>query len=174
MWHPMYRQCLPATIYYPPHSRLPLLARLSFFPRLPGSGLPHGVGVGSPPTLSFFPRLPGSSLPHGVGVGSPPTLYFFPRLPGSSLPHGVGVSSPPTLYFFSRLPGSSLPHGVGVGSPPTLYFFPRLPGSSLPHGVSKDATYEIQHSSESVKHSSVIHKPYRGKIWRNGQKKAII
>ena len=47
---------------------------LSFFPRLPSSRLPHGLGFGSPPSLSFFPRLPGSSLPHGVGVGSPPSL----------------------------------------------------------------------------------------------------
>ena len=50
----------------------------------PRSRLPHGVGVGSPPSLSFFQRLPCSSLPHGVGVGSLPSLSFFPRLPSSS------------------------------------------------------------------------------------------
>ena len=41
-------------------------------PRQPGSRLPHGLGVGSPPSLSFFPRLP-----HGVGVGLPPSLSLF-------------------------------------------------------------------------------------------------
>ena len=52
----------------------------------PHSRLPHGVGVGSPLSLSFFPRLPCSNLPHGVGVGvgSLPSLSFFPRLPSSS------------------------------------------------------------------------------------------
>ena len=109
----MYRQGLPATISYPPCSRLP-----------------HGVGVGSPLSLSFFLRLPSSSLPHGIGVGSPPSLSFFLRLPGSSLPHGVGVGSPPSLSFFLRLPGSSLPHGVGVGSPPSLSLFWRFPRKS--------------------------------------------
>ena len=33
------------------------LARLSFFPRLPGSNLPHGVGVGSPLLLPETPWL---------------------------------------------------------------------------------------------------------------------
>ena len=63
----MYRQGLPATISYPPRSHLP-----------------HGVGVGSPPSLSFFPRLPGSSLPHGVGVGSPPSLSLL-EIPSQEL-----------------------------------------------------------------------------------------
>ena len=89
MWHPMYRQGLPATISYPPRSRLP-----------------HGVGVGSPLSLSFFPRLPGSSLTHGVCVGSLPSLSFS-RLPGLSLPHGVGVGSPPSLSLFWRFPRKS-------------------------------------------------------------------
>ena len=110
---PMYRQGLPATISYPPRSRLP-----------------HGIGVGSPPSLSFFPRFPSSSLPHGLGVGSLPSLSFFPRLPGSSLPHGLSVGSPLSLSFFPRLPGSSLPHGVGVGSPPSLSLLWRFPRKS--------------------------------------------
>ena len=103
VWHPMYRQGLPGTISYPASSRLP-----------------HGVGVGSPPSLSFFPRLPSSRLPHGLGVGSPPSLSFFLRLHSWCLPHGLGVGSPPSLSLFPRLPGSSLPHGVGVGSSPSI------------------------------------------------------
>ena len=81
----------PTTISYPPHLRLPhcvgvgsVLARRRVSPFFQDS-LARASLMASAPSLSFFPRLPGSSLPHGVSAES---LYisFFLRHPGSSLP----------------------------------------------------------------------------------------
>ena len=142
------------------------LARFSFFPRLPGSSLPHGVGVGSPLLLPETPWLEPLSW-HQHWLASPSSrdslartslmasalarLSFFPRLPSSSLPHGVGVGSllllpetpwlePPSWrrrWLASPSSRDSLARTSLMASAlARLSFFPRLPGSSLPHGIS--------------------------------------
>ena len=81
--------------------------------------LPNGVGVGSTPSLSFFLRLPGSSLPHGVGTEPlllPKTPWLEPpswrrrRVSPSSrdsLARASLMASAPSVSLFWRIPRKS-------------------------------------------------------------------